>query len=161
MESRWIYGVHVESIWNLWGSVKYRDGGCLPWCRIVVRRLGATSLAATGTWFPLLGAGGFHGGGSRFCACGRPFMFILGRMLLFGQLLSLCRYRCLGIRTMTNNRFESVVHHLVTTSLSAMWHLGYVSVKTKEGDNLLCTVTTLSVITVGWCCVVGVVGWAS
>ena len=24
MESRWIYGVHVESIWNLWGSVKYR-----------------------------------------------------------------------------------------------------------------------------------------
>ena len=23
MESRWIYGVHVESIWNLWGSVKY------------------------------------------------------------------------------------------------------------------------------------------
>ena len=24
MESRWIYEVHVESIWNLWGSVKYR-----------------------------------------------------------------------------------------------------------------------------------------
>ena len=24
MESRWIHGVHVESIWNLWGSVKYR-----------------------------------------------------------------------------------------------------------------------------------------
>ena len=24
MESRWIYGVHVESIWNLWGRVKYR-----------------------------------------------------------------------------------------------------------------------------------------
>ena len=23
MESRWNYGVHVESIWNLWGSVKY------------------------------------------------------------------------------------------------------------------------------------------
>ena len=23
MESRWIYGVHVESIWNLWGRVKY------------------------------------------------------------------------------------------------------------------------------------------
>ena len=28
MESRWIYGVHVESIWNLWGSVKYRKS---PW----------------------------------------------------------------------------------------------------------------------------------
>ena len=25
MESRWIHGVHVESIWNLWGSVKYRS----------------------------------------------------------------------------------------------------------------------------------------
>ena len=24
MESRWIYGVHVESMWNLWGRVKYR-----------------------------------------------------------------------------------------------------------------------------------------
>ena len=42
-----------------------------------------------GTWFPLLGAGGFCGGGSHFCACGRPFMFILGRMSLFGQSSSL------------------------------------------------------------------------
>ena len=25
MESRWIYGVHVEFIWNLWGSVKYSN----------------------------------------------------------------------------------------------------------------------------------------
>ena len=24
MKSRWIYGVHVESMWNLWGRVKYR-----------------------------------------------------------------------------------------------------------------------------------------
>ena len=23
MESRWIDGVHVESMWNLWGRVKY------------------------------------------------------------------------------------------------------------------------------------------
>ena len=38
-----------------------------------------------GTWFLLVGAGGFHGGGSRFCACGHLFMFILGHMLLFGQ----------------------------------------------------------------------------
>ena len=25
MESRWTHGVHVESMWNLWGSVKYRE----------------------------------------------------------------------------------------------------------------------------------------
>ena len=31
------------------------------------------------------GAGGFRGGGSRFCACGRPFVFVLGRTSLFGQ----------------------------------------------------------------------------
>ena len=42
-----------------------------------------------GTWFPLLGAGGFRGGGGRFCACGRPFVFVLGRMSLFGQSSSL------------------------------------------------------------------------
>ena len=62
---------------------------------------------------------------------------------------------------MTNDGFESVVRHLVATSLSATWHLGCVSVKKMEGDDLLCTVTTLSVVTVGWRCVVGVVGWAS
>ena len=62
---------------------------------------------------------------------------------------------CLGIWTMMNDGFESVVRHLVTTSLSATWHLGCVSVKKGEGDDLLCTVTTLSIVTVGWCCVVG------
>ena len=64
-------------------------------------------------------------------------------------------HRCLGIRTMTNDGFESVVRHLVAMSLSATWHLGCVSVKKGEGDDLLCMVTTLSVVTVGWCCVVG------
>ena len=60
-----------------------------------------------------------------------------------------------------NNGFESVVHHLVATSLSATWHLGCVSVKRTEGDDLLCTVTTLGVVTVGWRRVVGVVRRAS
>ena len=46
-------------------------------------------------------------------------------------------YRCLGIWTMTNNGFKSTICHLVTTSLSAMWHLGCVSVKKMEGDDLL------------------------
>ena len=70
-------------------------------------------------------------------------------------------HRCLGIRTMTNDKFEFIVHHLVATSLSAMWHLGCVSVKKGEGNDLLCMVTMLSVVTVGWCCVVSVVGRAS
>ena len=39
MESRWIYGVHVESIWNLWGSVKYsklhRKTVCFPLLAVV------------------------------------------------------------------------------------------------------------------------------
>ena len=37
MESRWIYGVHVESIWNLWGSVKYSKSlicQCYIWSQI-------------------------------------------------------------------------------------------------------------------------------
>ena len=38
-----------------------------------------------GTRFPLVDAGGFHGGGSRFCACGRPFVLVLGRSLPFGR----------------------------------------------------------------------------
>ena len=71
------------------------------------------------------------------------------------------RYHCLGIWTMMNDGFESVVCHLVATLLTVMWHLGCVSVKKMEGDDLLCMVTTLSVITVGWCCVVSVVGQAS
>ena len=45
-----------------------------------------------------------------------------------------------------NNGFESVVRHLVAMSLSAMWHLGCVSVKRKDGGDLLCTVTTLGVV---------------
>ena len=71
------------------------------------------------------------------------------------------RYRCLGIRTMMNDGFESIVRHLVAMSLSVTWHLGYVSVKEKEADDLLCMVTTLSVVTVGWRFVVSVVGRAS
>ena len=42
-----------------------------------------------GTWFLLLDTGGFRGVGSRFCACGRPFVFVLGRMSLFGRSSSL------------------------------------------------------------------------
>ena len=60
-----------------------------------------------------------------------------------------------------NDGFESVAHHLVAMSLIATWHLGCVSVKRKGGDDLLCTVTTLGVVTVGWSRVVGVVGRAS
>ena len=71
------------------------------------------------------------------------------------------RHHCLGGQTMTNNGFESVVCHLVTTSLSVTWHLGCVSVKRKDGDDLLCTVTMLGVITVGWSHVVSVIGQAS
>ena len=70
-------------------------------------------------------------------------------------------HHCLGIQTMTNDRFESVVHHLVAMSLSVTWHLGCVSVKKKEGDDLLCMVMTLSVITIRWRCVVSVIGRAS
>ena len=60
-----------------------------------------------------------------------------------------------------NDGFKSVVHHLVATSLTATWHLGCVSVKKMEGDDLLCMVTMLSVVTVRWRCVVGVIGRAS
>ena len=60
------------------------------------------------------------------------------------------RHRCLGGRTMTNNGFESVVRHLVATSLSATWHLGCVSVKRKEREDLPCMVTTLGIVTVRW-----------
>ena len=42
-------------------------------------------------------------------------------------------HHCLGGQMMMNDGFKSVVHHLVTTSLSAIWHLGCVSVKRKEG----------------------------
>ena len=59
-------------------------GGCLLWCRIIVRHLGATSQQQHGTWFPFMGAGGFRGGGSHFCARGHPFVLVLGCMLLFG-----------------------------------------------------------------------------
>ena len=60
------------------------------------------------------------------------------------------RHRCLGGRTMTNDGFESIVRHLVATSLSATWHLGCVSVRQKEREDLLCMVTTLGVVTVRW-----------
>ena len=63
-----------------WGEVDM--GGCLPWCRIIV-------LLVTWQLVPVSGAGGFRGGGSRFCACGRPFVFVLGRTSLFGQSSSL------------------------------------------------------------------------
>ena len=68
---------------------------------------------------------------------------------------------CLGSWMMTNDGFESVICHLVTRLLSATWHLGCVSVKRTEGDNLLCMVRTLGVVTIGWHHVVGVVGQAS
>ena len=67
-------------------------------------------------------------------------------------------HHCLGIWTMTNDGFKSVVCHLVAMSLTVTWHLGCVSVKKKEGDDLLYMVMTLSVITIRWCCVVGVIG---
>ena len=38
-----------------------------------------------GTCFPLVGAAGFRGGGSRFCACGHLFAFVLGHTSLFGR----------------------------------------------------------------------------
>ena len=36
MESRWIYGVHVESMWNLWGSVKYSKCPTMSPLRIIL-----------------------------------------------------------------------------------------------------------------------------
>ena len=65
------------------------------------------------------------------------------------------RHHCLDGQTIMNDRFKSVIHHLVTMSLSATWHLGCVSVKRKDGDDLLCMVTMLGVVTVGWSRVVG------
>ena len=43
---------------------------------------------------------------------------------------------CLGSHTMTNDRFESIIHHLVAMLLTVTWHLGCVSVKRTEGDDL-------------------------
>ena len=45
-------------------------------------------------WVLLLGTGGFHGGGSRFCACGHLFVFVLGHMSLFGWSLLLSGDSC-------------------------------------------------------------------
>ena len=109
-----------------------------------------------GTWFPLVGAGGFRGGGSHFCACGHHSCLFWGIRRCLGS-----RHRCLGSRTMMNNGFESVIRHLVTMSLSAMWHLGCVSVKRKDGGDLLCTVMMVGIVTIGWSRVVGVIGQAS
>ena len=47
--------------------------------------LGATLQQQCGTWFLLVDAGGFCGGGSCFCACGHPFVLVLGHLLLSGQ----------------------------------------------------------------------------
>ena len=52
---------------------------------VLYRRLGDTSQQRRGTWFPLA----FHGGGSHFCACGHPFVFIVGHLSLFGRSSSL------------------------------------------------------------------------
>ena len=41
MESRWIYGVHVESMWNLWGRVKYRWGRSMIWGEVKLSLLSA------------------------------------------------------------------------------------------------------------------------
>ena len=57
---------------------------------------------------------------------------------------------------MMNDGF--VIHRLVATLLTAMWHLGCVSVRVRGTDNLLCMVTTLGVVTVRRHGVVGVRG---
>ena len=73
---------------------------------------------------------------------------VLSRGLLVGQALSAHQ------STMTNDRFESIVRHSVAMSLTATWHLGWLCVSKGRtgGDNLLCMVTTLGVITVVPCC---------
>ena len=60
---------------------------------------------------------------------------------------------------MMNNRF--VIHCLVAMSLTAMWHLEWMSTTWKDRDNLRCTVITLGIVTVRWHCVVGDTGQAS
>ena len=60
--------------------------------------------------------------------------------------------------TMMNDEFGSVVRHLAATSLTATWHLGCLSVKGGQVDDLLCMVTMLGVITIKWRRVVSVVG---
>ena len=49
-----------------------------------------------------------------------------------------------------------VVCHLVATMLSAMWHLECVSAKGRDGDNLLCMMIMLGIITIRQHCVVGI-----
>ena len=109
-----------------------------------------------GTWFPFMDTGGFCGGGSRFCACGHPFMLVLGHMLLFGQSSSLSGQsdddeRRIRICCSSSGR------HVAVSDVAP----GMCVSKEKGRDDLLCTVTTLGVVTVGWRCVVGVVGRAS
>ena len=50
---------------------------------------------------------------------------------------------------------------LFSCMLTAMWHLGCMSVKVKGRDNLLCMVTTLGVVIIRQHGVVGVSGGAS
>ena len=52
---------------------------------------------------------------------------------------------------MTNDRFESVIHHLVATSLSDVAPGMCVSKTRKAGEDLLCMVMMLGIVTVRWC----------
>ena len=67
--------------WGVLTVVSYRRSSFIVWVPHRWQR--------RGTWFPLVGTGGFRGGGSCFCVCGHPFMFILGHMSLFGLSSSL------------------------------------------------------------------------
>ena len=108
-----------------------------------------------GTWFPFMGAGRFRGGGSRFCACGRPFMFVLGRMSLFGCSSSLSGRSDDDERRIRICRSSSG-RHIAVSDVAP----GICVSKEKGSVDLLCTVMTLGIVTVGWRCVVGAVGRA-
>ena len=78
------------SIWLSWCLVSGERGGTslgLGVLTVVLyRRLGATSQQRRGTWFPLVGAGGFRGAGSRFCHVGIHLCLFWGvRHRLGGQ----------------------------------------------------------------------------
>ena len=60
---------------------------------------------------------------------------------------------------MMNNEF--VIRHLVAMLLSATWHLERALGRGTDGDNLLCRVTMLCVVTIRQHHVVGAVGRAS
>ena len=89
-----------------------------------------------------LGGGGLSLALSANCIVSSSFVVVVVWCLLLSVIVALSCGLLVGQAlsahqlTMINDGFKSV-HHLVATLLSVTWHLGCVSVKRKEGDDLL------------------------